>query len=561
MVNKKRTILLIGLILMTAGIISTVIFTYFPDPAHPYTITNVTLTTEDKINLQAVVFTPANNTRCAVINSHGFSGNKRWNQHISIELAKRGILVVAFDARGHGASDGYLNRGDLQYDILAAVEYLQNNTNVNQIGLVGHSMGGMNSMSVAASYQNLINATVAIGAAWSDENISQVENLLMLLGKYEQTQPASLLYDFLKDYTGNSTAELGVQYGNFTLNNATKAVVSPNTEHLLEPFDPVIIQETIMWFELAFFNASQGVIKITTPYILVSLAIATVGCLISLFIVMVYLGNYLWKRKPRDHSEISFVKGQSVIKPVIYYLFLVPLLGFILIIPLSSVFSSMMPIDMFGAVFSSLVFGKAIFILLVFYLFLSRNEEGRRSLRTLSDGFKEMTSTNPGRSLLYGVLVAIISIISLAAIMHWSFNTSLPTTREIGAIMTITLIFFPFLLVKEFYFRTVQERLRASKQINSRLKEYFSIVGIGLVMDLSVPIVLMILTWQTDFGYIAFVLFPTSIFALCRHIFIPWVYMHSGRNIMGSAIFYSIFWAWMIIGFYPFGVGATISIF
>ncbi|NVM30642.1 MAG: alpha/beta fold hydrolase [Candidatus Helarchaeota archaeon] len=151
MVNKKRTILLIGLILMTAGIISTVIFTYFPDPAHPYTITNVTLTTEDKVNLQAVVFAPANNTRCAVINSHGFSGNKRWNQHISIELAKRGILVVAFDARGHGASDGYLNRGDLQYDILAAVEYLQNNTNVNQIGLVGHSMGGMNSMSVAAS--------------------------------------------------------------------------------------------------------------------------------------------------------------------------------------------------------------------------------------------------------------------------------------------------------------------------------------------------------------------------------------------------------------------------
>jgi hypothetical protein len=80
-------------------------------------------------------------------------------------------------------------------------------------------------------------------------------------------------------------------------------------------------------------------------------------------------------------------------------------------------------------------------------------------------------------------------------------------------------------------------------------------------MDLTIPIIFMILTWQTSLGYIAFVLFPTSMFAFCRHIIVPWVYMHSGRNIMGSAIFYSMIWAWMIIGFYPFGIGASISVF
>ncbi len=562
MKNKKLVILLIGVILIVTGVIGTIIFTFYPDPAHPYTVTNTTIVTDDGVSLQAVIFTPANNTQCAVINSHGFSGNKRWNQHISIELAKRGIMVVAFDARGHGASDGYLNRGDLEYDILAAVEYLQNNTNVNQIGLVGHSMGGGNSMTVAAAYPNLINATVAIGSAKTSSSVNQVENLLMLLGKYEQTQPEYLLYDFLEAYTGNSTAELGVQYGNFTLGNATKAVVSPLTEHLLEPFDPIIIEETIIWFELAFFGAVQGPITITAPYILVFLAIAMVGCIIFLFIVMVYLKNYLWKGKQPDYSEMDFIKGQSLIKPVLYYLLLVPFLGFILIIPLSGVFEAMVPIDMFGAVFSALVVGKAIFILLVCYLFLSRNQEGRRSLGTISHAIKDMTSSNPGKSLLYGVLTAIIAIVSLSLILHWSFNTSIPTTREIGTIITITLIFFPFLLVKEFYLRTVQERLKVSKQINSRLKEYFSIVGIGLLMDLSIPIVLMLLTWgQTTLGYIAFVIFPTSIFAFCRHIFVPWVYMHSGRNIVGSSIFYSIIWAWMIIGFYPFGVGTSISIF
>ena len=558
--NKKRTILLIGLIIMTAGIIFTVKFTYFADPAHPYTITNTTLKTSDNVTLQAVIFIPETNNGYGIINSHGFSGNKRWNQHISIELVKREFVVVAFDARGHGASDGFLDRDKLPLDIMAGIEYLQGRGDITNIGLVGHSMGAGNSMTVAETYPTLINATVAIGAASTGYNFSRIRNLMMALGKYEQTQPASLLLDFLEAYTGNPSAEIGVQYGDFIIGNATKAVLSPYTEHLLEPFDPFIIEETIKWFEQDAQIVSPPPITITALYLLTSLSIATVGCLICIFIAIVYLGNYLWKNKRRNYSEISIVKDKSVFKPILYYL-PIPMLAFLLLLPLSEAFSSIVPIDMFGAVFSSLVFGKAIWILIICYLFLSRNKEGQRSLKTLSTAFKDMTATNPGRSLLYGVLVAIISILSLAAILHWSFNTSIPTTREIGTIFTITLIFFPFLLVKEFYFRMVQERLKASRQINSRLKEYFSMVGIGLVMDLTVPIILMILTWQTTFGYIAFVLFPTSIFSFCRHIFLPWVYMHSGRNIVGSAVFYSIFWAWMMIGFYPFGVGATISVF
>ncbi|TFG04615.1 MAG: alpha/beta fold hydrolase [Promethearchaeota archaeon] len=559
--SKKRTILFIGLIILTSGLIGTIIFTYYPDPAHPYNVTNVTLVTEDDVNLQAIIFTPANLTGCAVINSHGFCGNKRWNQHISIELAKRGILVIAFDARGHGASDGVLGREDLPLDIMAAIQYLQGLGTINKIGLVGHSMGAGNSMNVAKLYPNLINATVAIGAARTTSDISDVENLLMLLGKYEQTQPPSLLFDFLEAYTGNPAAELGVVYGNFTLGNATKAVLSPNTEHLLEPFDPVIITETIIWFELAFFGAQQGPITITSTYILVFLGITMVGVLIALFIVMVYLGNYMFKGKIPDYSEKTFIKNQSVLKPVVYYLLFVPFLAFLLLLPLSTVFSSMVPIDMFGAIFSSLVLGQAVWIAVVYYLFLSRTESGHRSFSSLSSSLKTMISTNPGHSLLYGILAATITIAALATILDWSFNTGIPTLREIGTIFTIAILFFPFLLLKEFYLRTVQERLRASKHLDSHFKEYFYMVGLGLLMDLSIPIVLMLLTWQTSLGVIAFVIFPTSIFNFCRQLFLPWIYQNAGRNIMGSTIFYSILWAWMIVGFYPFGGGASISIF
>jgi pimeloyl-ACP methyl ester carboxylesterase len=558
--NKKRTFLLIGIIIMSLGIISTVIFTYFADPNNPYNVTETTLLTQDDVSLRATVFIPENKTGCGIVNSHGFCGNKRWSQPLSIELVKRGFTVVTIDARGHGASDGFLDRDKLPYDILAAIDYLQNLGYINKIGLVGHSMGAGNSMVVASSYPDLINATVAIGATTTRYDYTDIPNLMMALGKYEQTNPPSELTDFLTAYTGNQSAEIGVLYGNFTLGNATKAVLSPYTEHLFEPYDPYIIEETIKWFELEFFGAVQSPIHITAIYLLSSISVATAGCLICIFIAIVYLGNYLWKNKQRTYSEIDFVKNQSVLKPVLYYILLVPTLGFLLILPTADLFSAIVPIDMFGTVFATLVFGKAIFIILVCYLFLSRTKGGKRSFHTISTAFKEMTSTNTGRSLIYGILVGIIVLACFPAILNWSFNTSYPTIREVGTIFIIAVLFFPFLLVKEFYFRTVQERLKASRELNSRFKEYFSMVGIGFLMDLTIPIILMILTWQTPLGAIAFVLFPTSIFAFCRHVIVPWVYMHSGRNIVGSAAFYSIMWAWMIICFFPFGIGASISV-
>jgi len=550
--------MLIGLIILASGIIPLIIFTFFADPAHPYTITETTLVTADGISLQAVIFTPTNKTGCGIVNSHGFSGNKRWNQPLSIELVKHGFTVINLDYRGHGASNGFLDRGLLQLDLMAAIKYLQNLGYINKIGLVGHSMGAGNSLAFAEAHSTLIQVTVSIGNTGLNYNFSKIHNLLMALGKYEETQPESNLITFLRTYTGQQNVAIGVQYGNFTRGNATKAVLG-YTEHDLEPCDVIITEETVKWFELAFFGSIQGAITVTTPYLLTSLFITVVGCLVLLFIVMIYLGNLLLKRKQHNYSESAFVKDQSVIKPILYYL-IVPLIGFGLLYPLSNLFSTIMPIDMFSAEFSGLVMGNAIGILIVCYLFLSRTEK-QRNWNTISSAFRDMTSITPARSLIYGVLVAIISILSLSAILNWSLITDLPTLRETGTIIIIAILFFPFLLLKEFYFRTVQERLKASYRFNSKLREYFSMVGISIFMDVTVLIIPMILTWQTALGRLAFILFPTLIFTCCRHVMLPWVYMHSGRNIIGSAIFYSIFWAWMIIGFYPFSFGNSLPLF
>ena len=48
---------------MIDDIIPTFIFVYFADPAHPYTIEEITLETDDHVMIQALIFTPKNISR------------------------------------------------------------------------------------------------------------------------------------------------------------------------------------------------------------------------------------------------------------------------------------------------------------------------------------------------------------------------------------------------------------------------------------------------------------------------------------------------------------------
>ena len=120
------------------------------------------------------------------------------------------------------------------------------------------------------------------------------------------------------------------------------------------------------------------------------------------------------------------------------------------------------------------------------------------------------------------------------------------TLREVLVISYITVLFFPFVLIKEFYFRIIQGQLNKS----GRLKEYFKMTGLGIFIDNILFLPLMIVLWGSDF--LALALTVMILFSIIQQILVTWVYMHSGRNILGSTLFLCIFYAWMIINFYPF---------
>ncbi len=574
--NRKRTGVVLSAIVLLSGFIPLIIFTYFADPAHPYTITQTTLVTEDFVNIKADIYTPRNMTgnHPGVVIGHGFCGNSRHMQLLAIELVKREFIVVNLNFRGHGNSGGSLpSLADpylthiLVQDLRAGMDYLRGLDNVDRIGLVGHSMGSMTSLKASDLYSNEVNATVLIGMAGGFEgglrivfspdvpeevyavNLSRVSNLLIANGRLEQMFTPAVTLGFLEEYNNQTGLELGVQYGNFTLGNASKAVLGAG-EHLFEPLDRTIIYETVLWFETAFYGNTRlsiWAINLTTTYNQLFFLLALVGMIALCFVAIIYLHNYLWKRQPTNPQKN--LGDTSLLKLVLGYFGAVIVGAGFLAIGLFT-FGEILPISM-GELLYGIGLGSAVGAFLMYYLLVVRKSE-KSELWEIPRRIKRMCLTPTyKRSIIFGILAAVLFAFSIAIVTHWSMVITIPTLRELGAIFGIAMLFFPWLLIKEFYFRTVQSKL----QSDNKIKEYFSMVGLGFLMDSALISGLMFLTWGSGhlIGFIALALFVVVLFSLIQQILVTWVYMYSGRNILGSAIFLSLFYAWMMINFYPFG--------
>jgi pimeloyl-ACP methyl ester carboxylesterase len=120
----------------------------------------------------------------AVLYVHGYTSRRDGNKAQAVEAmcAGRGWTFAAFDFRGHGDSDGTLSDllgSALQEDLEAIRAYLAER-GVNQLFLVGSSMGGWASAWFAVNHPGVVSACAAIAPAFSFpryhwERLSQAE--------------------------------------------------------------------------------------------------------------------------------------------------------------------------------------------------------------------------------------------------------------------------------------------------------------------------------------------------------------------------------------------------
>ena len=99
-------------------------------------------------------------------------------------LTRQGIAVLRFDDRGVGKSTGEFAKAtsaDFATDVLAGVEYLKTRKEINpkQIGLIGHSEGGLIAPMAATQSSDVAFIVLLAGPGISGEEILYLQNALI----------------------------------------------------------------------------------------------------------------------------------------------------------------------------------------------------------------------------------------------------------------------------------------------------------------------------------------------------------------------------------------------
>ncbi len=115
--------------------------------------------------LAYALFVPETEPAAGVVILHGAGSAKESHFDFARSARARGLAALAFDARGHGRSDGAFGAGAVD-DVLAMCELLRDHAPA--IALRGSSLGGFVAILAAAMPSAAIDAVVAICPAPED---------------------------------------------------------------------------------------------------------------------------------------------------------------------------------------------------------------------------------------------------------------------------------------------------------------------------------------------------------------------------------------------------------
>jgi dienelactone hydrolase len=274
--------------------------------------------------------------RPLIIYCHGIGSQRDFDLRIPIEFTKRGFFVVALDYQGHGESGGDIINIDPTTDIPALAQDCSklldkletlpfySNVNTSQIGLIGHSLGGM-----VVLMNQALDPRFNITVAWAPlVNFDPQQLGIVNSDNYDPYIPVNLLN---KTNTNNLLIIMHVDdealdFTNHALvaQNLTDCAVIPITEPLIggghQLFSNVVLIESIKWFESYFFKSEtiNGSINIT---FLVNYVVLFVTLLLLVLIVLSLISytskffrnkeNIIQKNLVKNDVPISKIKVKA----------------------------------------------------------------------------------------------------------------------------------------------------------------------------------------------------------------------------------------------------------
>ena len=233
-------------------------------------VSNVIYKNFNGIPVRAKLFRPAGATPAnpmpGAVYIHGYQNNRETGDAYSIELARRGFVVLNIDAIGRGNSgipDDPKSPGfDVTYGGRTSIEYLRllPFVNAKAVGILGHSLGAEMAYTVALN-DPAIHAVVITGFAYTlQASKTNPKNMLMIIGKWDEfRQRMTGTRDIEKEWMSTDRTkqvfpvenpQLGVTYGDFAQGTARRVFV-PRITHVQESHDRASIAETVEWMKHA----------------------------------------------------------------------------------------------------------------------------------------------------------------------------------------------------------------------------------------------------------------------------------------------------------------------
>jgi pimeloyl-ACP methyl ester carboxylesterase len=225
---------------------------------------NLVAPTGDTIaaKLYRPVWVTAENPAPGIINMHGYQNDKDTQEPYSIELARRGFVVLATDGLGHADSGGRFNFGMFFGNPPAAMgtgagyEYLRSLpfVDANKMGATGHSMGGVTSFALAGLYGDIKAIVSQDGGTGTPEN-SDVLFLQPTMAEFRNSMEPLQPVD-PASFGLSEPVQWDTTYGDFADGTARRAALIWGDHHLMS-IAPKGVAEAVDWFRLSLMDGAK----------------------------------------------------------------------------------------------------------------------------------------------------------------------------------------------------------------------------------------------------------------------------------------------------------------
>jgi pimeloyl-ACP methyl ester carboxylesterase len=254
-----------------------------------------------------------------VLLAHGINNNKQTMELLALELARRHMVAMTFDFGGHGGSyrrehDADQDAEDLRRTLAALTGH--RSVDPEQLAIIGHSIGARAAVQVARE-DDRVRAVVAISMS-IDAGPHRPNNLLLAAGIYDQCYAPRYLSEDLQRATGKDLAEADVVYGSFDQGTARQLCLSPQTDHLLAPYDPRLIRATASWIERSVGRKPDRAVNARVHWLAAARSCLIAGA--SLLVFLIALAGFCrWMRRSitsKSRRVFALVATAAVLLPI-----------------------------------------------------------------------------------------------------------------------------------------------------------------------------------------------------------------------------------------------------